>query len=215
MSHKMGLNRTNLTFLFASAVVSGCAGQAPIDTCSTNSALSAAGANPCSGSGGATTGGTGSSGGGAGKGGSAGSSSLPPLDLTCHSDSDCCIASDTCRALAVLYSKLQGLLYWPPATMTVCSKCYTPVVEVSCVNNQCTGTIVNSMGYSGTPGVGSHCGKLTTTGTGGTSSTATGGASSKAAYATSVQLASATSDPTASNAAAIAASTQTVFGCGG
>jgi hypothetical protein len=113
---------------------------------------------------------------GAGGAGVGGSTTIPPIDLTCNTDDDCCVQSDTCRSVVVLYSKLQGLVYWPPATSTSCLRCFTPVVEVSCKNNLCSGTVVNANGTSGVPGVESHCGKIK--GTGGATSLGTGGAMS-------------------------------------
>jgi hypothetical protein len=95
-----------------------------------------------------------------GQGGSTGSTTIPQVDLTCNTDNDCCVKSDTCRSVVVLYSKLQGLVYWPPSTSTSCLRCYTPAVEVSCKNNKCTGTVTNAMGTSGVKGVESHCGKV-------------------------------------------------------
>jgi hypothetical protein len=114
------------------------------------------------------TGGAGNTGSTPMQGGTTGSATTTPVDLTCNTDDDCCVRVDTCRAIAVLYSKIQGLVYWPPSTSTSCLRCFTPVVEVSCKNNQCTGTVVDPMG-SGT----SHCGKLPSTGSGGTTGTTT------------------------------------------
>ena len=113
-------------------------------------------------------GGVGDTGGVPSQGGTTGDMTSTQVDLTCYSDDDCCIRSSLCQAVAVLYSKVQGLVYWPPAKFTSCSRCYTPVVEVSCRNNQCTGEVINSNGYDGIPGVESHCGKIQ--GTGGTTS---------------------------------------------
>jgi hypothetical protein len=117
----------------------------------------------------------------AAQGGSTGSTTVPQVDLTCNTDDDCCVRSDTCRSVVVLYSKLQGLVYWPVATSTGCFRCYTPVVEVSCKNSKCTGTVTNPNGYSGVTGVESHCGKIQ--GTGGATSQGTGGATSQARLA--------------------------------
>jgi hypothetical protein len=127
------------------------------------------------------TGGPGS-GGSAAQGGATGATTVPQVDLTCYSDDDCCVRSDTCRSVVVVYSKIQGLVYWPPATGTGCLRCYTPVVEVSCKNNKCTGTVTNPNASSGTPGVGSHCGKLPGTGgaTGSGGATGAGGAAGQA-----------------------------------
>jgi hypothetical protein len=147
--------------------------------------------------------GTGGAGGGGGtvvQGGSTGTTTIPPIDLTCNTDDDCCVESDTCRSVVVLYSKLQGLVYWPPSTTTECLRCYTPVIEVSCKNNQCTGMVTNANGYSGIAGVESHCGKLpgtggaTSPGAGGATSLGTGGATSPGAGgATSLGTGGATS----------------------
>jgi hypothetical protein len=140
------------------------------------------------------TGGAGNTGTTPMQGGTTGSATTTPVDLTCNTDDDCCVRVDTCRAIAVLYSKIQGLVYWPPSNGTSCLRCFTPVVEVSCKNNWCTGTVADPMG-SGT----SHCGKLPSTGSGGTTGTTTRtGAVDIAAPATP----------------AFDTSQQLVFGCG-
>jgi hypothetical protein len=116
----------------------------------------------------AGSGGAGGTGSAPAQGGTTGSTTTTPVDLTCNTDDDCCVSVDTCRAIAVLYSKIQGLVYWPPATSTSCLRCYTPTVEVSCRNNQCTGTVLGNYLSQGT----AHCGKIQSAGTGGTTTQA-------------------------------------------
>jgi hypothetical protein len=199
MSRSFASHSSNFTFVLALAMTVGCSGQAPKDTCNGSSVGSTQVSDPCSGSGGSTTAGGGSSGGNTSIGGSSGSSSLPPLDLTCHSDDDCCVATDTCLAIAVLYSKIGSPANMPPTSYASCSKCWTPVVEVSCVNNQCVGVDKN-MSMNGT----SHCGKL---------ATGTGGAGSVGLLSIAIPSSSTTA---ASPAAATATTTQSpTFGCGG
>jgi hypothetical protein len=133
------------------------------------------------------TGGAGATGSTPMQGGATGSTTT--VDLTCNTDDDCCVRVDTCRAIAVLYSKIQGLVYWPPSTSTSCLRCFTPIVEVSCRNNQCTGSTLTPTS-NGT----SHCGKLPSAGTGGTTGTTTattpasGAAPVTPAYETTPQL---------------------------
>ena len=121
---------------------------------------------------------------------------VPPLDLTCRSDNDCCVAVDTCRALAVLYSKIGSPLVMPPVEHSYCADCYTPIVEVSCVNKRCVGSQQNTPmnGYD-------HCGKLGIGGSGGRSLQSI---ESSTAGATSAATTAATTPPP-----------QTRFSCGG
>ena len=81
----------------------------------------------------------------------------------CRNDSDCCIAVDSCMAMAYLYSKGPGGA--GPPTMPVhnpgdgCLPCIPPAVQVRCVAGQCTGEKLST--YSSSSSLTSaHCGTI-------------------------------------------------------
>ncbi len=130
-----------------------------------------------------------------GQGGSGGTRIAPVLDLSCASDSDCCVVNDHCESALLLVSLAQKSeleAYLASDTNPVCPACVPPQVDVSCQVGICVG--VQEAGFGGplsTP----HCGTIST-----------GGASSVSAA--SMAPASAAADPATGGASA-----QTVFGC--
>ena len=79
----------------------------------------------------------------------------------CRNDSDCCIAVDSCMAMAYLYSKGPGGA--GPPTLPVhnpgdgCLACIPPAVQVRCVSGQCVGEKISSYDSQFTS---AHCGTL-------------------------------------------------------
>jgi hypothetical protein len=84
------------------------------------------------------------------------------LDVTCRTDSDCCITIDVCNARAYLYSKAPGATpapTFPQMDAGVCVTCMPPAVQVRCDNRQCVGEKLSSI-YSGAL-IRDHCGPVT------------------------------------------------------
>lgn len=79
----------------------------------------------------------------------------------CRNDSDCCIAVDSCMAMAYLYSK--GPNGSGPPTLPThqagdpCLACIPPAVQVRCVSGQCAGEKISSYSSQLTS---AHCGTI-------------------------------------------------------
>jgi hypothetical protein len=82
----------------------------------------------------------------------------PAPSYACRDDSDCCIVTESCSAMAYLYSKGPGASGMPsiPPPPSMCPPCMQPAVQVRCDQGQCVGTKVS--GVSSGPLVKDHCG---------------------------------------------------------
>lgn len=94
--------------------------------------------------------------------------SLAQKQTSCQTAGDCCVVMDDCMATGYVvgagdYEHALDLV--DGLDNDVCVGCITPLVELSCVEGQCTGTA----SYPGEPGApdvtpGAHCGATESTG---------------------------------------------------
>ena len=80
---------------------------------------------------------------------------LPPENIPCTTDSDCCVVTDTCRSAAYVVHVGDDV----QRPQTTCNLCTVPPVQVWCKNNVCqSGTLALSQGMEAFTK--DHCGTL-------------------------------------------------------
>jgi hypothetical protein len=97
--------------------------------------------------------------------------SPPPNDIPCSTDSDCCVAVDTCHSIAYVVHAGDSL----QIPQTGCNLCLAPPVQVWCANGTC-----QSATLPFTPDTQSlatdHCGSVTLSADAGTPASSDAGA---------------------------------------
>jgi hypothetical protein len=83
--------------------------------------------------------------------------------IPCLQESDCCVVNDGCHSTAYLVaskdsSKVSSLI--ASADNSTCTRCVTPMLQVSCVSGMCVGERINFTCRLPMPYPGNHCGKL-------------------------------------------------------
>jgi len=81
--------------------------------------------------------------------------SAPSGDVSCNSDSDCCVAVDTCHSVAYVVHAGDSL----QIPQTDCNLCLAPPVQVWCESGKCQSAVLPFS--SDTEGLmGDHCGSV-------------------------------------------------------
>lgn len=62
----------------------------------------------------------------------------PPNDISCNTDSDCCVAIDTCHSVAYVVHAGDSL----QISQTGCNLCIAPPVQVWCESGKCQNMVL-------------------------------------------------------------------------
>ncbi len=105
--------------------------------------------------------------------------SVPPDNIPCTTDSDCCVVTDQCRSAAyVVHAGDVVDIPKPPA----CNLCMVPPVQVWCRNGVCQSGELTSLSADTMPFTQDHCGSLPMPDGGSTLIGPDGGVTTMAAY---------------------------------
>jgi len=80
--------------------------------------------------------------------------SAPPSDVSCNSDSDCCVAIDTCHSIAYVVHAGDSL----QIPQNNCNLCIAPPVQVWCSGGKCQNAVVPLTQSTDQQLLGDHCG---------------------------------------------------------
>jgi hypothetical protein len=85
--------------------------------------------------------------------------SLPPDDIKCATDTDCCVITDGCRSAA--YVVHAGDAVQMPQPSMGCNACIVPAVQVWCKNGTCQSGELENIDYAASAAFRQdHCGTL-------------------------------------------------------
>jgi hypothetical protein len=82
--------------------------------------------------------------------------SIPPDNIPCTTDSDCCVVTDSCRSAA--YVVHAGDQVKMPST--ACNLCIVPAVQVWCKAGVCQSGELHNLSSDTAPFMQDHCGSL-------------------------------------------------------
>ena len=82
--------------------------------------------------------------------------SAPPSDVSCSSDSDCCVAIDTCHSIAYVVHAGDSL----QIPQNGCNLCIAPAVQVWCSGGKCQNAVVQMSQSTDQQLLTDHCGYI-------------------------------------------------------
>jgi hypothetical protein len=82
--------------------------------------------------------------------------SAPPDTIACTTDTDCCVATDTCHSVAYVVHAGDGV----SMSQTDCNLCIVPPVQVWCKNGTCQSGVLSHLVQGMEAFAQDHCGTL-------------------------------------------------------